>query len=107
MNDHYPDLPPARIRRPGRLILLVVVLAVLMAVSACSSKPPVRVPVEVRIPVPVDCAAKMPPELIYPTEGLNSSSSDADIVEAMFREIEKRGAVEDELRALLRGCVGG
>jgi hypothetical protein len=64
----------------------------------------IREPVEVKIPVPVDCVDEVdePPE--YATERLVTGVHDVEVVRALLLERNQRAAVEVNLRALLEGC---
>ncbi len=85
-------------------MIRIIIAAVFLA--GCTNTEYIRVPVEVEIPVSVPCAPDIDPPRAYATSRLTRRSSDGDIIRAMAVEIEERGVVENELRAILAGCSG-
>lgn len=82
-------------------------IALVLSVSACGSVEYVDRPLEVKVPVPVPCVqpGDVPPAPVYPLAHLETGASDGEVIGAMWAEIEQRGAVERQLRAILGACI--
>ena len=90
-----------------RLTLPATALAALLA-AGCAA-PPAGVPsvqaLEVRVPVPVPCAAAVPLPPAWATEGLPAEPGLIEAVRALLAERIQRRAYQAELEAVVRACV--
>lgn len=84
--------------------LTITLAALLLAGCTTTRTEYVREPVQVKVPVPVDCVDEVSGAPQYATEGLAAESTDAEVVRALLVERNQRAAVEVNLRALLEGC---
>lgn len=82
-------------------------LCAVLAVSACSSAPRERiVPQPVRVPVPVACAAQVPPAPSYAADLVDLDSDIRELSKALLIDRLERKAHEERLVAALTGCIG-
>jgi hypothetical protein len=95
--------------KQGALILLFVILYVLVvsALSGCEHTVYQDRPVEVKIPVPVNCVqpGDTPAPMIYPVDQLTSGDSDGEIVGALLADHYQRAATEQILRDIIDACT--
>lgn len=80
------------------------------ALSACGSQPRIEyVPFEVRVPVPVACAAEVPTEPSWAAEGMPRvdpvSGEGIDVAtDKLLAERKQRQGYEKKLKAAVEGC---
>jgi hypothetical protein len=79
---------------------------VLLTVAGCATAEPRIVTREVKVPVPVACAPKLPAPTPYEADAVSLDGSVFDLVRSLLIDREQRKATEGELRAALRGCAG-
>ncbi len=95
--------------KQAMLILLCVILFVMAvaALSGCEHTVYVDRPVEVKIPVPVNCVqpGDTPAPMIYPVDQLGHNDSDGDIVGALLADHYQRAATEKILRDIIDACT--
>lgn len=89
--------------RQGKAVVWMTLAAV---VASCAMKePPVEyVPYEVRVPVPVPCAAEVPPEPEWATKTLKKADTLDEKAKQLLAEREQRQGYEAKLKAATDGC---
>ena len=98
-----PIGPFLRGRDLARLCLLLVLVALVVAMSGCGAMAPQLV--EIRVPLPVGCPVDTPARPAMPTEALQRSAPLDAKVKAALAEIELREGYEIELVAALDACT--
>jgi len=93
--------PRAKLTRPGCALLLALTLA---GCADWGRKEVEYVPFEVKVPVPVPCAAEIPPEPTWATGTLRKADTLDDKAKALLAEREQRIGYEAKLKAATDGC---
>ncbi|CAN7310971.1 hypothetical protein LJR164_001650 [Phenylobacterium sp. LjRoot164] len=82
-----------------------IVLAALLLAACATPKERIRT-VQVKVPVPVACAPKLPPAPAYEGDTMDLDDDIFGLVRGLLIEREQRKTTEAELRAALVGCGG-
>lgn len=85
-----------------RLIALALMLALL---AGCATRPVVKEPVIVKVPVPIGCAPTPVAEPVWPLDQLKPGADIYDQARAMLNEIMLRAAYEADLRGAILDCI--
>lgn len=81
----------------------IALTALMMA--GCATKPVVKEPVVVKVPVPIGCAPTPVAEPAWPLDQLKPGADIYDQARAMLNEIMLRAAYEADLRGAILDCI--
>lgn len=97
------------IERILTLLAAACVIGLLLIITGCTRTVYVDRPIEVKVQVPTPCLepGDVPAPMIYPVDQLQPGVSDGDLIGALHGERKLRAKMEDALREVLAGCVGG
>lgn len=91
--------------RQGRAVIWLATAAALSSCALFGTKAPVEyVPYEVKVPIPVPCAAEVPPEPEWATKPLRKADTLDEKAKALLAEREQRMGYEAKLKAATDGC---
>ena len=86
-------------------VLCIVLGMACFVLSSCASAPQViEKPVEVKVPVPVECKAPDVPVPAWPLAAVPDSATDFNFYKAALAEIKLREGYEARLLAALAAC---
>jgi hypothetical protein len=79
-------------------------LLILLLLAGCASEKVVYKPVEISMPVAVECKIEALPIPIWPTASLDERTGLFDAVKAFIAEIELRKGYEAQLEGAVKSC---
>lgn len=85
------------------LLISLALIVLLLLLTGCTSQP-IYKPVEVKVPVAVPCAAKLPAAPAWPTLAVAPVATMTERTKALAAENELRKGYEVRLRAAIAGC---
>lgn len=79
-------------------------LAILLFLAGCATPPVEYVPFEVKVPIPVPCAAQIPAPPASFAAALTRANTLDDKVKAILADLQSKDGYIEQLKAAVRGC---
>lgn len=86
------------------MIRISAVVAIVLSIAACSTKPAPPTFVEVKVPVTVPCQAKPVEQPVFAVDLLKSDASISAMMKALRAERHQRIGYERQLVAAIEAC---